>query len=305
MKTMSKMSARLGAVLAGLALLLSGVAAQAGTITYFHNDLAGSPLVATNEQGQVVWRESYRPYGERLVNSAAASGNAVWFTSRRQDAESGLVYMGARHYDPVAGRFVSMDPVGFDEGNLHSFNRYAYANNNPYRYKDPDGRAAETIFDVISFGISVEMFRRDPSLGNFLGAAVDGLAVAIPFVPGGVGSIRALAKGAEVAHEVTLLRSLHGEAAQHADDAIRSGKPDVLTIDRSGAQSNRQASTGTVDKVSGKHLDEYPPAMFKEGGAGASVRAISPRDNMSAGACIGNACRGLPDGTRVRIKIGD
>ncbi|MHA6833682.1 hypothetical protein [Ralstonia pseudosolanacearum] len=30
--------------------------------------------------------------------------------------------------------------------------------------------------------------------------------------------------------------------------------------------------------------------MFKEGGAGASVRPISPRDNMSAGACIGNAC---------------
>ncbi|WP_423815646.1 NucA/NucB deoxyribonuclease domain-containing protein [Ralstonia solanacearum species complex bacterium KE056] len=52
-------------------------------------------------------------------------------------------------------------------------------------------------------------------------------------------------------------------------------------------------------------LDEYPPAMFKEGGAGASVRAISPRDNMSAGACIGNACRGLPDGTRVRINVGD
>ncbi|WP_459155653.1 hypothetical protein [Ralstonia pseudosolanacearum] len=45
--------------------------------------------------------------------------------------------------------------------------------------------------------------------------------------------------------------------------------------------------------------------MFKEGGAGASVRAISPRDNMSAGACIGNACRGLPDGTRVRINVGD
>jgi len=130
----------LGRLAAALALL-PALLAQAGTITYFHNDLAGSPLVATNEQGQVIWRENYRPYGERLVNSAAASGNAVWFTSRRQDAESGLVYMGARHYDPVAGRFVSTDPVGFDEGNIHSFNRYAYANNNPYRYVDPDGRS--------------------------------------------------------------------------------------------------------------------------------------------------------------------
>jgi len=51
----------------------------------------------------------------------------------------------------------------------------------------------------VSFGISLEMFRRDPTVGNFLGAAVDGLAVAVPFVPGGVGSIRALGKGAEAA----------------------------------------------------------------------------------------------------------
>ena len=79
----------------------------------------------------------------------------------------------------------------------------------------------------------------------------------------------------------------------------------MLTIDRAGASANRQASTGALDKVVGKHLDEYPPAMFNEGGAGASVRPISPRDNMSSGACIGNACRGLPDGTRVQIKIGD
>ncbi|WP_318836570.1 NucA/NucB deoxyribonuclease domain-containing protein [Pseudomonas khavaziana] len=52
-------------------------------------------------------------------------------------------------------------------------------------------------------------------------------------------------------------------------------------------------------------LDEYPPAMFKEGGTGASVRPISPKDNMGAGACIGNACRGLPDGEKVRIKVVD
>jgi hypothetical protein len=36
---------------------------------------------------------------------------------------------------------MSMDPVGFDTDNIHSHNRYAYANNNPYRYIDPDGRS--------------------------------------------------------------------------------------------------------------------------------------------------------------------
>ena len=37
------------------------------------------------------------------------------------------------------GRFLSIDPVGFDDVNPQSFNRYAYANNNPHWYVDPDG----------------------------------------------------------------------------------------------------------------------------------------------------------------------
>jgi len=44
----------------------------------------------------------------------------------------------ARYYDPVIGRFYSNDPASFS--NIHNFNRYTYANNNPYKYIDPDGR---------------------------------------------------------------------------------------------------------------------------------------------------------------------
>ena len=49
--------------------------------------------------------------------------------------------MQARYYDPVIGRFYSNDPIGFRD--VHSFNRYAYANNNPYKYVDPTGMCAE------------------------------------------------------------------------------------------------------------------------------------------------------------------
>jgi len=51
--------------------------------------------------------------------------------------------MDARYYDPVIGRFYSNDPVDavtfISKGNINGFNRYAYANNNPYRYTDPTG----------------------------------------------------------------------------------------------------------------------------------------------------------------------
>jgi RHS repeat-associated protein len=49
-----------------------------------------------------------------------------------------------RAYDKCAsgGRFLSVDPVTTDGSTGSSFNRYAYGNNSPYKYVDPDGRNA-------------------------------------------------------------------------------------------------------------------------------------------------------------------
>ena len=56
--------------------------------------------------------------------------------------------MQARYYDPVIGRFYSNDPLGFR--GVHSFNRYAYGNNNPYKYIDPDGRDPSEAFKPLT-----------------------------------------------------------------------------------------------------------------------------------------------------------
>lgn len=42
----------------------------------------------------------------------------------------------------ASARFVSVDPVQANPNNGANFNRYYYGNNNPYRFTDPDGRAA-------------------------------------------------------------------------------------------------------------------------------------------------------------------
>jgi uncharacterized protein RhaS with RHS repeats len=49
--------------------------------------------------------------------------------------------MQQRYYDPVAGRFLSVDPVTTNASTGSFFNRYEYAKNNPYKFKDPDGRS--------------------------------------------------------------------------------------------------------------------------------------------------------------------
>jgi RHS repeat-associated protein len=52
---------------------------------------------------------------------------------------TGLLYYGARYYDPALGRFISADTVVPGAGNPQNLNRYAYVRNNPLRYTDPTG----------------------------------------------------------------------------------------------------------------------------------------------------------------------
>ncbi len=119
-----------------LTLLAPGSQAVERVIRY-HNDALGSPIFATNQRGEVVWRRSYTPYGEELNREAP---NEPGYTGKFEEPDLGINDFGARWYDPRIGRFLAIDPVGFSPDNPQSFNRYAYANNNPYGFVDPDGR---------------------------------------------------------------------------------------------------------------------------------------------------------------------
>jgi RHS repeat-associated protein len=50
------------------------------------------------------------------------------------DAESGLIYLRARYYDPATGQFMSLDPLVALTGEA-----YGYAGDNPLNATDPMG----------------------------------------------------------------------------------------------------------------------------------------------------------------------
>jgi len=121
------------------------------SIIFYHHDLLGNPVMASDHKGRVLWYENTQPYGESTGKVSSSGirhsdnlfGEAVTelgYTGHAVDRNTNLVYMKARHYDPVIGRFYSNDPVGYGISNPMSFNRYAYANNNPYLYNDPNGQ---------------------------------------------------------------------------------------------------------------------------------------------------------------------
>jgi RHS repeat-associated protein len=101
---------------------------------YTHGDHLGSSIAATDASGVVTWRESYNPFGEARVKPVANASN-TGYTGHVQDDYSGLTYMQARYYDPLIGRFLSVDPIGYQD----QINLYAYVGNNPVNRIDPYG----------------------------------------------------------------------------------------------------------------------------------------------------------------------
>jgi RHS repeat-associated protein len=119
---------------------------------YLTADPLGSPRVNTGQAGNVVARHDYEPFGEEIgaYGGRANHGEYRADTVRQkfigyEHDENGLDYAQARYYASSAGRFTSVDPLASSASvaSPQTFNRYSYALNNPHRYTDPTGMAAE------------------------------------------------------------------------------------------------------------------------------------------------------------------
>lgn len=138
--------------------MLSITSAQAENrdeVIFFFNDAQGSAVAAVNEAGELCWSEEYTAYGDKTINDDLVSpvgcgivGEERGFTGHTEDVNSDLVYMQQRYYDPNIGRFLSIDPIEVNPNEPMTFNRYAYANNNPYKYTDPNGEIAIALLPV-------------------------------------------------------------------------------------------------------------------------------------------------------------
>ncbi|MQP77674.1 hypothetical protein CQ393_17475, partial [Stenotrophomonas sp. MYb238] len=87
----------------------------------------------------------HEPYGKMLNRS---NDNRPGYTGHMMDKATGLVYMQQRYYDPLIPRFLSVDPITAYSNPVGAFNRYWYADNNPYSFADPDGRAKAAVWIV-------------------------------------------------------------------------------------------------------------------------------------------------------------
>jgi RHS repeat-associated protein len=99
---------------------------------YFHDQL-GSTRALTDATGTVVAGYSYTPWGAVISHTGSAS-TPLQFTGQYTDAESGLIYLRARYYDPSTAQFLTKDPA-LDI----TRSPYGYTGDNPLNATDPSG----------------------------------------------------------------------------------------------------------------------------------------------------------------------
>ena len=109
------------------------------TTYYLLTDHLGSIDLVLDEQGDVVERRDFLPYGAERLSEDLDSDTDHKFTGKELDDETGLYYYGARYYDPLTGRFTVLDPWEGDLSNPQSLNKYTYVLNNPIKFVDPTG----------------------------------------------------------------------------------------------------------------------------------------------------------------------
>ncbi|HEX5596574.1 MAG TPA: RHS repeat-associated core domain-containing protein, partial [Micromonosporaceae bacterium] len=116
----------------------ASTATGAGDLIWLASDQHDSAWWAVNSVTRVETIRYRDPYGNPR---GTPSGN--WQAGQRGfvggiEDPTGLTLLGARYYDPRLGVFISVDPE-IDEYDPQRMHPFAYANNNPVTFSDPDG----------------------------------------------------------------------------------------------------------------------------------------------------------------------
>lgn len=126
---------------------------------YVETDHLGSVTGIINTDKTYASSASYDAWGRRRNPSDWSYNNIPTpvitdrgFTGHEHLDRFGLINMNGRMYDPVAGRFLGVDPVVQAPDYSQSYNGYSYCWNNPLKYTDPSGYELDALstYDIVN-----------------------------------------------------------------------------------------------------------------------------------------------------------
>ena len=124
-----------------------------------HHDRLTSITAITDGSGAIIEERGFDAFGAPLdaqwrSNSGLLNGTFSdrGFTSHKHMDEHKVIHMDGRLYDPLLGRFFSVDPLIYDTKNTQSQNAYTYVMNNPLSMIDPTGYAPDRVAEEEQLG---------------------------------------------------------------------------------------------------------------------------------------------------------
>ena len=135
--------------LSGTKQLIPNAFAEGGEeeVFYYLQDHLGGIDAVVDEDGAVVERKDYLPFGDERM-TVGDDEEDYGYTGKEKDDETGLNYYGARYYDSKLGRFTQLDPLVMNSSdkpfssvldNPQALNGYSYVLNNPLKFVDENG----------------------------------------------------------------------------------------------------------------------------------------------------------------------
>ena len=110
----------------------------------YRKNVFGDVTEIYSDNGTLVGKYSYTAFGECIVKvneGGIAEKNPIRYRGYYYDEEMSLYYLKSRYYDPVTGRFITIDDISYiDPETINGLNLYAYCGNNPVMNIDPNGR---------------------------------------------------------------------------------------------------------------------------------------------------------------------
>ena len=125
--------------------------ADDGYQTYYHFNAHGDVVVLTNESGNKTKSYSYNAFGVEY-NEATLDDNPFRYCGEYYDKETQTIYLRARYYNAVQGRFTQEDPI------RDGYNWYSYCGGNPVNFIDPTGKSMEDFIAGLVFSLDDGIF---------------------------------------------------------------------------------------------------------------------------------------------------
>ncbi|MBU1218204.1 hypothetical protein KKF97_00200, partial [Myxococcota bacterium] len=178
---------------------------SAFTRRWMHPDHLGTASLISNDAGDAESITIYLPYGAVLEEkSETGFRDPYGFTGKELEVDLGIMYFGARWYNPQLGRWLSPDPlylVTTAKNAEKDQNIYHYAGNNPWKFVDPDGTKNE-----LTEGLGKIVTRGDAEGTRTNAPSADPRSAAEKPKPAGEGksleSAKRYARFAELQHKV-------------------------------------------------------------------------------------------------------